>query len=52
MFPKGPTRRDPPAGDLVRGTISNTEHLEPSHNIKDIIKQYQTNPVKPAELPR
>ncbi|XP_039542942.1 unconventional myosin-XV isoform X2 [Pimephales promelas] len=47
-----PTRRDPPAGDLVRGTISNTEHLEPSHNIKDIIKQYQTNPVKPAELPR
>lgn len=47
-----PTRRDPPAGDLVRSTISNTEHLEPSHNIKDIIRQYQTNPVKPAEFPR
>ncbi len=49
---KGPTRRDPPAGDVVRATVSNSEHLEPSHNIKDIIKQYQANPVKPTEIPR
>ncbi|TRY59058.1 hypothetical protein DNTS_008381 [Danionella cerebrum] len=34
-----PTRRDPPPGEVVRATISNSEHLEPSHNIKDIIKQ-------------
>ncbi|XP_051988166.1 unconventional myosin-XV-like [Xyrauchen texanus] len=46
------TRRDPPPGDVVRGTISNSEHLQPSHNIKDIIQQYQGNPVKPAEIPR
>ncbi|XP_067238478.1 unconventional myosin-XV isoform X1 [Chanodichthys erythropterus] len=47
-----PTRRDPPVGGVVRATISNSEHLEPSHNIKDIIRQYQTNPVKPQEIPR
>ncbi|XP_016361399.1 unconventional myosin-XV-like [Sinocyclocheilus anshuiensis] len=47
-----PTRRDPPAGDVVRATVSNSEHLEPSHNIKDIIKQYQANPVKPTEIAR
>ncbi|KTF71391.1 hypothetical protein cypCar_00046637 [Cyprinus carpio] len=40
-----PTRRDPPA-------VSNSENLEPSHNIKDIIKHYQTNPVKPTDIPR
>ncbi|XP_073801014.1 unconventional myosin-XV isoform X2 [Danio rerio] len=47
-----PPRREPPPGEVVRATVSNTEYLEPSHNIKDIIKQYQTNPVKPAEIPR
>lgn len=49
---KGQTRRDPPAADVVRATVSNSQHLEPSHNIKDIIKQYQANPVKPTEIPR
>ncbi|XP_062386970.1 unconventional myosin-XV [Sardina pilchardus] len=45
-----PTRPVPP-GDVVR--VSNSEHLEPSHNIKDIIKQYQPTSVpKPVEMPR
>ncbi|XP_055047421.2 unconventional myosin-XV [Misgurnus anguillicaudatus] len=47
-----PTRRDPPPEHVVRASISNSEHLQPSHNIKDIIKQYQASPVKPVEPPR
>ncbi|XP_057203153.1 unconventional myosin-XV [Triplophysa rosa] len=46
-----PTRREAPTA-VVRSTVSNSEHLEPSHNIKDIIKQYQANPVKPVEPPK
>ncbi|XP_076739676.1 unconventional myosin-XV [Maylandia zebra] len=33
--------RGPPPEDVVRSTVSNTEHLDPSHDIKDIIKQHQ-----------
>ncbi|XP_028454926.1 unconventional myosin-XV [Perca flavescens] len=33
--------RGPPPGDVVRSTTSNTERIDPSHNIKDIIKQHQ-----------
>ncbi|XP_062841982.1 unconventional myosin-XV [Trichomycterus rosablanca] len=47
----GPTRKVPP-DDVVRSTISNSEHIEPSHNIKDIIKQYQPGTVQPIALPR
>ncbi|KAA8584875.1 hypothetical protein FQN60_003569, partial [Etheostoma spectabile] len=36
----GPTR-GPPPGDVVRSTTSNTERIDPSHDIKDIIKQHQ-----------
>uniref|UniRef100_A0A3B4GXA4 Unconventional myosin-XV-like n=1 Tax=Pundamilia nyererei TaxID=303518 RepID=A0A3B4GXA4_9CICH len=32
--------RGPPPEDVVRSTVSNTEHLDPSHDIKDIIKQH------------
>ncbi|XP_031432976.1 unconventional myosin-XV-like [Clupea harengus] len=47
-----PMRPSPP-DHVVRATISNTEHWEPSHNIKDIIKQYQPSSVlKPVEMPR
>ncbi|XP_030645611.1 LOW QUALITY PROTEIN: unconventional myosin-XV [Chanos chanos] len=49
---RGPTRTAPPE-DVVRASISNSEHLEPSHNIKDIIKQYQpVSPTKAMEMPR
>ncbi|XP_041943714.1 unconventional myosin-XV isoform X2 [Alosa sapidissima] len=42
-----------PRDDVVRASISNSEHLEPSHNIKDIIKQYQPTSVpKPVEMHR
>ncbi|KAL7829701.1 hypothetical protein AOLI_G00305860 [Acnodon oligacanthus] len=44
--------RTVPTENVVKSTISNSEHLEPSHNIKDIIKQYQPGPVKPVEIPR
>ncbi|XP_032393727.1 unconventional myosin-XV [Etheostoma spectabile] len=33
--------RGPPPGDVVRSTTSNTERIDPSHDIKDIIKQHQ-----------
>ncbi|XP_040927699.1 unconventional myosin-XV [Betta splendens] len=35
-----PTRGRPPE-DVVQSSASNTERLEPSHDIKDIIKQHQ-----------
>ncbi|XP_027004193.2 unconventional myosin-XV [Tachysurus fulvidraco] len=38
--------------DVVRSTISNSEYIEPSHNIKDIIKHYQPGIVKPVDIPR
>lgn len=40
LFIPGPSR-GPPSEDVVRSTVSNTEHLDPSHDIKDIIKQHQ-----------
>ena len=36
----GPTRGPPPE-DMVRSSANNTERMEPSHDIKDIIKQHQ-----------
>uniref|UniRef100_A0A672YL69 Myosin XVAa n=1 Tax=Sphaeramia orbicularis TaxID=375764 RepID=A0A672YL69_9TELE len=33
--------RGPPPEDVVRSTVSNTERMEPSHDIKDIVKQHQ-----------
>ncbi|XP_049926298.1 unconventional myosin-XV [Epinephelus moara] len=33
--------RGPPPEDVVRSTVSNTERIDPSHDIKDIIKQHQ-----------
>ncbi|KAF7691114.1 unconventional myosin-XV isoform X1 [Silurus meridionalis] len=44
--------RTVPPQDVVRSSISNSEHIEPSHNIKDIIKQYQPGTVKPVDVPR
>ncbi|KAB5531005.1 hypothetical protein PHYPO_G00135900 [Pangasianodon hypophthalmus] len=44
--------RTVPPEDVVRSTISNSEYIEPSHNIKDIIKQYQPGIVKPVDVPR
>uniref|UniRef100_W5MCF5 Myosin XVA n=1 Tax=Lepisosteus oculatus TaxID=7918 RepID=W5MCF5_LEPOC len=42
-----------PAEELVRYTITNSEHLEPSHNIKDIIRQYQyPSPARSTEPAR
>ncbi|KAG7460008.1 hypothetical protein MATL_G00216600 [Megalops atlanticus] len=47
-----PTRSIPPE-DVVKSSISNSEYIEPTHNIKDIIKQYQPAvPVQPVEVPR
>ncbi|KAK6329446.1 hypothetical protein J4Q44_G00014240 [Coregonus suidteri] len=37
----------PPLEGVVRPSVSNTEHCNPSHNIKDMIKQYQY-PSNPA----
>ncbi|KAM6957849.1 unconventional myosin-XV [Aplochiton taeniatus] len=43
-----PVRRSsPPPEDVVQSSVSNTERMEPSHNIKDIIKHYQP-PSTPA----
>nr|XP_057906331.1 unconventional myosin-XV isoform X2 [Doryrhamphus excisus] len=39
-----PTRGAPPE-DVVRSSVSNTERMEPSHDIKDIIKQHQPSTV-------
>ncbi|XP_054861298.1 unconventional myosin-XV [Amphiprion ocellaris] len=33
--------RGPPPEDVIRSSVSNTERIEPSHDIKDIIKQHQ-----------
>ncbi|XP_026180323.1 unconventional myosin-XV [Mastacembelus armatus] len=33
--------RGPPPEDVVRSSVSNTERMDPSHDIKDIIKQHQ-----------
>ncbi|XP_029363926.1 unconventional myosin-XV [Echeneis naucrates] len=33
--------RGPLSEDVVRSSVSNTERMEPSHDIKDIIKQHQ-----------
>ncbi|XP_016533849.1 unconventional myosin-XV-like [Poecilia formosa] len=38
---KTSTTRGPPPEDVVRSSVSNTERIDPSHNIKDIIKQHQ-----------
>ncbi|XP_072514080.1 unconventional myosin-XV [Salminus brasiliensis] len=45
----GPMRTVPaPGTEVVKYSVSNSEHIVPSHNIKDIIKQYQTPPPEPA----
>ncbi|XP_057186832.1 unconventional myosin-XV-like [Triplophysa rosa] len=45
----GPMRTAPaPATEVVKYSISNSEHIVPSHNIKDIIKQYQTPVPEPV----
>ncbi|XP_046693235.1 unconventional myosin-XV [Silurus meridionalis] len=36
-----------PDSEVVKYSVSNSEHIVPSHNIKDIIKQYQTPPEPP-----
>ncbi|XP_017161737.1 unconventional myosin-XV isoform X3 [Poecilia reticulata] len=38
---KTSTTRGPPPEDVVRSSVSNTERIDPSHDIKDIIKQHQ-----------
>ncbi|KAG9343031.1 hypothetical protein JZ751_015249 [Albula glossodonta] len=44
--------RTVPSGDIVKSSTSNSEYIEPSHNIKDIIKQYQPSTApQPAEPP-
>ncbi|XP_061605714.1 unconventional myosin-XV isoform X1 [Phyllopteryx taeniolatus] len=40
--------RDPPPEDVVRASVSNTERIEPSHDIKDIIKQHQPACMTPS----
>ncbi|KAJ8363986.1 hypothetical protein SKAU_G00128170 [Synaphobranchus kaupii] len=48
----GPSRTVPPE-DVVKSSVINSEHIVPSHNIKDIIKQYQTPPpAQPPEIKR
>ncbi|KAJ8413507.1 hypothetical protein AAFF_G00080140 [Aldrovandia affinis] len=48
----GPSRTVPPE-DVVKSSATNSEHIVPSHNIKDIIKQYQTPPpAQPSEIKR
>lgn len=49
----GPTRGRPPE-DVVQSSVSNTERLEPSHDIKDIIKQHQPagSPAPPGPAPQ
>ncbi|MBN3312141.1 MYO15 protein, partial [Atractosteus spatula] len=45
--------RGVPAEELVRYTVTNSEYLEPSHNIKDIIRQYQyPSPARSTEPAR
>ncbi|KAM4531771.1 unconventional myosin-XV-like [Odontesthes bonariensis] len=33
--------RGPPPKDVVQSSVSNTERMDPSHDIKDIVKQHQ-----------
>ncbi|XP_068509540.1 unconventional myosin-XV isoform X3 [Syngnathus scovelli] len=40
--------RSPPPDDVVRASVSNTERMEPSHDIKDIIKQHQPASMTPS----
>ncbi|XP_077940214.1 unconventional myosin-XV isoform X2 [Gasterosteus aculeatus] len=40
IHPGGPTRGPPPE-EVVRSSASNSERIDPSHNIKDIIKHHQ-----------
>lgn len=44
--------RGPPPEDVVQSSPTNAEHMDPSHNIKDIIKQHQpastSTPIGPA----
>ncbi|XP_048053699.1 unconventional myosin-XV isoform X1 [Megalobrama amblycephala] len=45
----GPMRSAPaPGTEVVKYSVSNSEHIVPSHNIKDIIKQYQTPAPEPV----
>ncbi|XP_051558226.1 unconventional myosin-XV [Myxocyprinus asiaticus] len=45
----GPMRAAPaPGTEVVKYSVSNSEHIIPSHNIKDIIKQYQTPASEPV----
>ncbi|GAA6086567.1 unconventional myosin-XV [Tachysurus ichikawai] len=41
-----------PGTEVVKYSVSNSEHIVPSHNIKDIIKQYQTAPDPPPHESR
>ncbi|XP_073722285.1 unconventional myosin-XV [Misgurnus anguillicaudatus] len=44
----GPMRSTPaPGTEVVKYSVSNSEHIVPSHNIKDIIRQYQTPDPEP-----
>ncbi|KAG9349791.1 hypothetical protein JZ751_026144 [Albula glossodonta] len=48
-----PPKRTVPPEDVVKSSVTNSEHIVPSHNIKDIIKQYQTPPpAPPPEIKR
>lgn len=39
--------------NVVRSSVTNAEHIDPSHNIKDIIKQHQPGlPLRPSEIAR
>ena len=40
LYTAGSTRGPPPE-DVVRSRVTNTERMEPSHDIKDIIKHHQ-----------
>ncbi|KAG5277614.1 hypothetical protein AALO_G00089430 [Alosa alosa] len=48
----GPIRAAPSGGEIVKSSVVNSEHIVPSHNIKDIIRQYQTPPPAPQEIRR
>ncbi|XP_022539080.2 unconventional myosin-XV isoform X1 [Astyanax mexicanus] len=51
-YQRSPSRAAAPPDSVVKSSTSNAEHMLPSHNIKDIIKQYQPGPVKPVEVQR
>ncbi len=50
----GPMCSAPASGsEVVKYSVSNSEHIIPSHNIKDIIQQYQTpSPEPEAQIKR